>query len=223
MMANGDAPFSSGSPPVSSGPPPFASGPTGGDGDKIHFGVLALIFIGFSILFIGTGVFFDGGAKTLESSRFPTGRLFGPITTAKKNTVVEITTRDNTLRNGWAFVEVEVLKDKKDRLLSFGGEYFNERGRDAEGPWTESKRMRNVKITLPEIGDYYLKFKVQGGPTLSPGTNQTQNSVLYVKVEYKRGSSTALNIIGVILLIIGIALNEIRNKTIITFINKIDY
>lgn len=209
MMKNADA--------------PFASNPLKGGEDKIHFGVLALVFIGFAVLFIGTGVFFDGGVKTLESGNFPTGRLFGPITTSRKNTVVEITTRDNALSNSWAFVEVEVLKDKKDRLLSFGGEYFNERGRDVEGPWSESKRMRNVKITLPDVGNYYLKFKVQGGPTLSPGTNQTQNSALYVKVEYKRGSSSALNIMGVILLIIGIALNEIRNKTIITFINKIDY
>ncbi len=212
-MVNGDAPFSSA--PIRGD----------GEGDKINLGVLALVFIGFSILFIGSGAFFDGGVKTLESRNFPTGQLFGPIKTAKKNTVVEITTRDNSLANSWAFVEIEVLKDKdkKERLLSFGGEYFNEQGRDGDGPWSESNRMRNVKITLPEVGNYYLKFKVQGGSTLSVGTDRTQNSALYVKVEYKRGSSTALSIIGIILLIIGIGLNELHNKTIITFINKLDY
>ena len=48
----------------------------------------------------------------------------------------------------------------------------------------------------------------------------TDSTYLDVSIEYKRGGSEVLNWLGIIILIIGIILNEIRNQSILTMIGK---
>ncbi len=190
--------------------------------DHVHFGQLALVFIGFAILYFATGFFFDSSLKTMRAKDFPTSRMFGPIDTTKPNTVVEISMRNRFLRQSWSFVEVEILKQDKNRLLSFGGEFSHEQGRDADGPWSESQTDRNVRVTLPDPGKYYLKFNAEGGRMGALGASATTDRTrLDIRVVYKRGNSTIFNLLGIIVLIIGVVLNELRNRTLIKILGKV--
>ena len=184
--------------------------------DRVHLGYVALVFIGFSFLYLATGFFFNASTNTVERT-VSTANPYGPITTSKKDTLVEITLRNRQVRQSWNNVEVEVLDSGQRSITAFGGEFFHESGYD----WTESERTRSVKVVLPKPGNYYLKFNATGASAHARTVKDlTDSTYLDVSIEYKRGGSEVLNWLGIIILIIGIILNEIRNQSILTMIGK---
>ena len=184
--------------------------------DRVHLGYVALVFIGFSLLYLATGFFFNASTNTVERT-VSTASPYGPITTSKKDTLVEITLRNRQVRQSWNNVEVEVLDSGQRSITAFGGEFFHESGYD----WAESERTRSVKVVLPKPGNYYLKFNVTGASAHArTGKDLTDSTYLDVSIEYKRGGSEVLNWLGIIILIIGVVLNEIRNQSILTMIGK---
>ncbi len=184
-------------------------------GDGLNFGQISLVFVGFAILYFATAVFFDGDTSKVTRD-VSAGQNYGPIVTKSANTVVLISVTNRFLQESWAFIETEVLDDKGQTITAFGGDTFHESGRDSEGAWSDSKTQRDVRVVLPTPGRYFLKFRVSGGTkfqrTASDLTNQTQ---LRVTVAQKRGGSSILVGIGIILLILSVILNEIRNQTFI--------
>ena len=186
------------------------------DEDRVHLGFVALVFIGFSLLYLATGFFFNATTNKIERE-VSTASPFGPITASEKDTIVEITLRNGQVRQSWRNVEVDVLDSRQRAITAFGGEFFHESGYD----WTESERTRSVKVVLPKPGNYYLKFNVTGASSRArTGKDLTASTNLAVGIEYKRGGSEVLNWLGIAILIIGVVLNEIRNQSILTMIGK---
>ena len=186
------------------------------DEDRVHLGFVALVFIGFSLLYLATGFFFNATTNKIERE-VSTASPFGPITASGKDTIVEITLRNGQVRQSWRNVEVDVLDSRQRAITAFGGEFFHESGYD----WTESERTCSVKVVLPKPGNYYLKFNVTGASSRArTGKDLTASTNLAVGIEYKRGGSEVLNWLGIAILIIGVVLNEIRNQSILTMIGK---
>jgi len=189
--------------------------------EQINWGKVALVFIGFAILYLATAFYFDINDNELKRTVVSTSKPYGPIKTTKNNTVAAITLTDYNLTNRWTYVETNVVNEQNVVITSFGGKFFQESGRDSEGPWSESATLSDVKITLPKPGNYYLKFTVQsGGVYASTGTDVTQNSRIGVEVSLKKGASTLYTVLGLIFLVIGVVLNEVRHRTIITMIEN---
>lgn len=191
------------------------------DDEGIHLGKLAMVFIGFALLYLATSLYFS----MPEKKQVTTGmadKVFGPIETTRRNAVLELTINISSLNESWAYVEVDLLDSaRKKALMTFGSEQYQESGRDSEGPWTESKNNSDIRVTIPEPGSYYLRARVQGGPKNSTASSDiTKKTKLRITIEHLRGSSALFIWAGVFLLIIGVVLNEIRNRTVLTFIAK---
>lgn len=144
----------------------------------------------------------DGGEQEENTN---TATSFGPLTTKKYNETYAITLAASLPVNTWSFVEGEVLDGEKEYLFSFGKELWHETGRDSDGQWTESDNSYMMKITLPEPGTYYLRFKTQGSYDIA---------ALRVVINKRNGSSLPHMVLGFFALAIGLVLNEIKNKTI---------
>jgi hypothetical protein len=191
--------------------------------DSVHLGRVALVFIGFAILYLATAYYFDSDVQR-NSDTVATGQLFGPIQTKNKNTVVEIELVNPGVNNSWKYVEATVLDDQKNVVSSFSSNFHHASGRDHEGPWNESEKRSGVKVALPKPGKYFLKFAVRGGETYDrTGKDLTNNTRITVIVTHKNGTPVFYSYFGIALLIIGVILNEIRNQTIISVISKLDY
>lgn len=195
-------------------------------GNGIHWGHVAMVFIAFAILYFATAAFYDLSTDTKKYT-IRADQTVGPIVSTKANTVVQISVHNLSLRQNWAFVETSVVDQNGNLVTSFGGDTFHESGYDSEGSWTEAKTENDVKVVLPARGRYFLKFKVSGGDKFQrTGTDKTESTRLRVAVDQKRGGSTILNVLGIIILVIGVVLNEIRNRTVINLtsamLNKTD-
>lgn len=132
--------------------------------------------------------------------------LIGPINVKKRREVYEISIVASLPAQSWSFIEGEVLDQDKEYLFSFGKELWYETGRDADGAWSENKNHYSIRVTFPQPGTYYLNFKTDSN-------KMPQNGV--VKVTRKRGSALPHFWFGIIALVTGIVLNEIRNRTLI--------
>ena len=135
--------------------------------------------------------------------------------------MVEIAITDRDVKEGWSYVETDLLaEDRETVLTSFGAEHWQESGRDSEGSWTESDQNSDIRITVPKPGIYYLQFRSEEGAKNSTfaSTNQTK---IHVVIKHLRGTTTIFNWFGLILLVIGVVLNEIRNQTIITILLRL--
>lgn len=137
--------------------------------------------------------------------------LVGPLKVRKANEVLFVRVEADIAKDGWTFVESEVLDERKDYLFSFGKELWHETGVDDEGPWTEADRDYEMKITIPVRGTYYLNIKTQGD--LTPDT-------LHVKVGSAIGSSLPHLWFGIVVLLIGLVLNEAANRTILRLMDR---
>jgi len=193
-----------------------------GEHQPVHWGKVALVFIGFAILYFATAGFFEISDRTIKKTVF-SNQLVGPIETNKNDTVVEIKIETHPGNNMWSYIETEVYDAKKRTITTFGSDFYHESGYDSDGAWTESETGGNVTVVLPEPGKYFLRFQGQGGRSNRAGAYDLKDGAkLRVTVNYKKGGSTLLFYLGILLLIIGVILNEIRNQTIIGIINSFD-
>ncbi len=195
--------------------------------DGVDLGKVATVFIIFGILSLITAwVFsmetqrlFSDTVRTYVSPSVPSQRAvavaqekgrdvatIGPITVQRYKEVYEISIASSVPENTWSFIEGEVLDAEKDYLFSFGKELWSEAGYDDEGAWRESDNSYSMKLTFPQPGQYYLNLKSSG--SYNPDAVQ-------VTISKKRGSSIPHFVFGIITLLIGLVLNEIRNKTIL--------
>ncbi len=147
----------------------------------------------------------DDSAQSIQQDDAKNVATIGPISVAKFKEVYSITISSKLPVNSWAFIEGEVLDAEKDYLFSFGQELWHETGYDDEGKWEEAETGHKIKITFPDPGKYYLNFKTQGSST---------PNIINVQVTKSYGSSIPHMLFGIICLVIGILLNEQRNRTI---------
>lgn len=200
--------------------------PGGVAANRIDLGKLASVFIVTALISFMTAWLFSHESEhsfsgTIEPDIIPyqalnsdtseqeenttTATSFGPLTTKKYNETYAIRVAASLPVNTWSFVEGEVLDEEKEYLFSFGKELWHETGRDSDGPWTESENNYTMKITLPEPGTYYFRFKTQG---------RYDVAALRVVISKRYGSSLPHIMLGLFALTIGLVLNEIKNKTI---------
>jgi hypothetical protein len=136
----------------------------------------------------------------------------GPITINGYKEVYEITIATSLPENNWAFIEGKVLDAEKEYLFSFGKELWHETGYDYDGTWRESENNYSMKITFPQPGQYYLSLKTEGSYNLDE---------VQVTISKKLGSSIPHMVFGIFTLLVGIILNEIRNKTLSKIVRSI--
>ncbi len=136
--------------------------------------------------------------------------LIGPIEITKAKQVVGIEISTSLPNNSWAFVEGEVLDENKQYLFSFGDEFWHESGYD-DGNWEESYDEYEMKITFPEAGKYFLSIKAQGNANIDE---------LQLRISQRLGSGIPHFILGLVLIICGLAIEEMRAKTISKLIAK---
>jgi hypothetical protein len=215
--------------------------PRPGDG-PVDLGRVAIVFICFGLLGLITAFVLSWPSETYFSSRLTQSApslpkaaaqadpeldaeeaaeakahpvlnyaLVGPFVVRKANQVLLVRVQADMAKDGWTFVESEVLDARKDYLFSFGKELWHETGVDDEGPWTESDRDYEMKITIPVRGTYYLNIKTQGDQT--PDT-------LYVSIGSAIGSSLPHLWFGIVVLGIGLVLNEVANRTILRLMGR---
>ncbi len=194
---------------------------SGGEQEGVNWGRVALVFLAFAILFFVTSWVMGWSAeektKTIRASQ-----LYGPIVVTKPRTVYEITLRTQLPRQSWQFIEAELLDAKKEYLFSFSKELYRESGRDSEGSWSETVNSLDMKLTVPAPGQYYLRFKVDGGELRGKtATDLATRTKLTVTVARKLGSSIPHLWVGLIVLIIGLVLNEIGNLTITRLVQRV--
>ena len=155
------------------------------------------IFIGFAILCFLTAYYMNGNRDVLvnESVTLSGGEV-GPIQVDKKNSVYALYAQHKVGYGKWSYVSAELLDQKKNYLFSFGKEFWEERGYDSDGAWSESDTEMSSKFTIKERGTYYIRLKSENGPYV--------DSAIRVKIVKKRGSSLPHMVAGIIALIIGV-------------------
>jgi hypothetical protein len=159
---------------------------------RAEYNKIGVIFLGYAFLCFITSFWFDlnVGKATLVDSTPAKGGIIGPLHVKERNTVYLITISQDVDNGAWSFVSGDVLDENKNYLFGFGGEFWEESGRDSDGTWHENKENYNLKVTFPEKGIFYLSFESQM-KTLGSGGN------IKIKVEEKRGSALAHFVLGV--------------------------
>jgi hypothetical protein len=226
-------------PPQQPQPQPATARP---DDGPVDLGWVAMVFICFGLLGLLTAFVLSWPSETYFSSRLTQSApslpkaaaqpdpelsaeeaadakahpvlnyaLVGPFKIRKANEVLFVRVEADISMDGWSFVESEVLDEHKDYLFSFGKELWRETGVDDEGPWTEADRDYEMKITIPAKGTYYLNIKTQGDQT--PDT-------LNVKIGSAVGSSLPHLWFGIVVLLIGLVLNEVANRTVLRLMDR---
>lgn len=178
--------------------------------DELDFGKLASVFFLFGILSLLMSWYYSADAEVLYQENIGLNRdspevIVGPIKVAKKNTAHEIAVSANLSVNSWTFLEGEVLDQQREYLFSFGKELWYETGYDSDGSWSEAENNYELDVTFPDVGTYFLKFKYD--------SIRSPNSV-FVKVARSNGSALPHFWFGIITILIGVVLNEFKNRTI---------
>jgi hypothetical protein len=184
------------------------------DPNRINLGSVATVFILFGLLGLITAWFYSGeSVKVIHNAYYPQKsepyKEFGPIVVAEEDAVYRIKVRAYLAQQSWSFVEGEVLNEEREYLFSFGKELSHYSGSD----WSEVDNDYTIKITFPATGKYYLRFKAE--------SSRTPKSIA-VEVHSQVGSGVPHFWFGIITLIIGIILNEIHNRTVITVFKVLD-
>jgi hypothetical protein len=186
--------------------------------DEVDLGKVASLFIIFGILGLVTAWVFSWESKEIFNGAVrpafsaedavqedDNAEPIGPLTVQKYKEVYTISITSSVPDGAWTFVEGEVLDANKEYLFSFGKELWQESGYDDEGAWREAENHYKMNITFPQPGQYYVKLKAQG--------NYAPDSV-HVKISKRLGSSIPHMVFGIVCLLIGVVINEIRNGTI---------
>lgn len=189
--------------------------------NSIDLGKIATVFILFSLLgFITAWVFSFELGKQAETRFLPyqagSPEVFAALDVVKYNETYNISIKAVDLSSqSWSFVEGQVLDQNKEYLFSFGKELWDERGYDSDGPWHESEISYDIAVTFPKPGRYYLQVKTKSSTGIAPS--------IVMKMGKQLGSSIPHLWFGVICLMIGLVLNEIKNRTIRRLINEIEW
>ncbi len=162
---------------------------------------IGLIFLGYAVLCFITSFWFnsDVGKTALQEQVSPQGGTIGPLHVEESNAVYLITVQQNVQSMAWSFVNGDVLDENKNYLFGFGGEFWEEQGRDSDGAWREAKENFDLKVTFPKPGKFYLKFESE---MKTPDSGQGINIV----VKKKRGSSLAHFILGLFSIIAAVGI-----------------
>ncbi|MDX8384038.1 MAG: hypothetical protein R8M45_08150 [Ghiorsea sp.] len=181
------------------------------DPNAVDWGSVASVLIVFSLLSFVTAWVYSFNTESIEIPDIYQGweknaALTGPIHSKKSHETYQIRVKAmNMPLQSWSYVEGQVLDKNKEYLFSFGKGLWNESGRDSEGYyWHEADDAYEISITLPQAGDYYLQFSAE--------SNQ-QPEIIAVTVSKRMGSSLPHFWFGVLLLIAGVVLNEVKNRT----------
>ena len=192
--------------------------------DSVDLGDIATIFIFFGIIGLLTSWLYSGEkGQSISGTMQP--RLialnggkppeFGPIHVSSNNESYQVQIVASGIPNqGWSFVQGEVLNAQKQYLFSFGDELWHESGYD-DGPWDEQHNSFDINVDFPQPGTYYLRLKFESKGSSHP-------SSVTVRIIRKRGSYIPHLWFGLITLIIGIILNEVKNRSIINFIERLE-
>ncbi len=156
-----------------------------------EFNKIGLLFLGYAVLCFITSFWFNSniGKAALNEQVPPQGGIVGPLDVKERNAVYLITVQQNVDDGKWSFVSGDVLDVNKNYLFGFGGEFWDERGRDSDGPWHEKKEDFELKVTFPDPGKFFLEFK-------SEMKTSDSGREINVQVKKKRGSSLAHFILG---------------------------
>lgn len=156
---------------------------------KLH--KIGLIFLGYAVLCFITSFWFNSnvGKGALKATIPASGGIIGPLLVKEKNSVYLVTVSQNVNDGAWSFVSGDVLDENKNYLFGFGAEFWDERGRDSDGPWHESNERFNLKITFPKPGKFFLNFQSEMKTSMA-------GSSINVALKKKRGSALAHFILG---------------------------
>lgn len=186
-------------------------------GDSPRLRLVGLIWLVFGLVSLITAIALSAGGKQLASANLPpSGGEVGPITTTKANVVLEVDVRQRFNQDGWSFVEAEVLDEDENYLFGFGEELWAESGYD-DGAWHEEKNDYDLRVTIPEPGEYYLGFKTESGAqgAARPGARVGQE--IRVTVSSHRASTVPFWTAGILGVLAGLfmweaATGRIRKK-----------
>lgn len=202
------------------------------EGGEVHLGYVASVFIFFGLLSLMTAwvlsepvaTFHNGSvmfrpqgveeAEPLEAGeQYPVMNyaLIGPFAIDRPGRVLKVEMSAQLPVNSWCFIEGELLDEEQDYLLSFGKELWHENGKDDEGFWDERDSASDMKLTIPRAGQYYLNIRTQG---------DYRPSQIFVSLTQSYASSIPHTVFGCLTLLIGVVLNEIRNKTILRIMSR---
>jgi len=186
--------------------------------ENTDWGKVGSVLIVFSLVSFITAWVFSFESQTISSPDIYShesgqSSLIGPIIAKKNHETYQIRVKAlNMPMQSWAYVEGQVLDSNKSYLFSFGKGLWNESGRDSEGYyWQEADDSYEISINLPKRGTYYLQFNAE--------SNQ-QPEIISLIVVKKWGSSLPHLWFGVILLLLGIVLNEMQNRTVTKVLGK---
>jgi hypothetical protein len=185
------------------------------DSDAVDLGKVATVFIVFGLLSLLTAWIYSMETEKVANASFrPVGissssEAIGPINVRKHNESYKVSIKAALYSQSWASIEGQVLDSQKEYLFAFGKELSSYSGRDYEGSWTELDNDYVMNVTFPDPGNYYILFNIEA---------DTPPRELEVKVSKIRGSSLPHTWLGIILLIVGITLNEIKNQSIARYI-----
>jgi hypothetical protein len=142
------------------------------------------------------------GDVDIEEQLPANGGTLGPIEVKEAGTVLEVHVEQRIQQGAgrsfkrWSFVTSELLGADKQYLTGFGGGFWHEAGYD-EGYWREQDASYQNKITVPEAGRYYLRFKTESDVTPS------ELSDIQVSVESNVGSSLPHHVAALLAFVVG--------------------
>ena len=187
--------------------------------DRVDLGKIATVFIVFGLISLLTAWIYSMETEKIIDTAFRPAESssqsaeIGPINVRKNNESYAISIQANLSSQSWANIEGQVLDSNKQYLFSFGKELSRYSGRDSEGSWSEVENAYSMNVTFPKYGVYYLQFNTE--------SDRIPN-VVKVVVSKKRGSSLPHLWFGIIALLIGIVINEIKNRTITNVFDKFE-
>ena len=189
-------------------------------GAKIRAVGIIVLMVGLLSLF--TALFMNNNSgQPIAQTLPPLGGTIGPYD-FDANTVLDVEVHQTLQKEGWSFVSGELLNADEETLFGFGDELWWETGVDSEGySWNESVRMYDLKITVPESGQFYFDFAVESGlkagARSAPGaagaapSPETYLSQMTVKITKKAGSALPHLVFGIFALLGGIVVTAIGN------------
>jgi len=189
--------------------------------DSVDWGKVASVFMVIGVLSLLTAWIYSFDTNQVlnvpinhQQILHPEKAVFGPINVAKYHETYTITIKASMTSQSWAFVSGQVLDRNKHYLFSFGKGLWDEEGRDSDGYWHETDNTYSMLVTFPEPGKYYFKLEYE--------YNKAPR-VMTLQVSKQLGSSIPHFWLGIFLLMIGVVLNELQNRSILRAINDIEW
>lgn len=185
--------------------------------EDINFSVIVKVLIVFGIISLFTAFIFsietgEIASKEMKLSLFRSDSMqVGPFDVNKNNQSLKVSFKIDLQSQSWTVVSGKVLNENKEYLFSFSKELSYYSGRDSEGSWSELDDSYSMSLTFPKKGKYYLDIDLEF---------DRKPSTLKVWISKKLGSHIPHMIFGILLVILAIIINEVKNQTISKMIIK---